>query len=242
MYETSLMVERYWGDGGDGSGKNRLGCLLMEVRDELSGETTTPTQATSSTITTTTTATTKVEEGETTEESGEGEAEQDTGSEEETGEKEQQGESAEVIEGLEPNKNHMNDPGLTEAGGKVAKRGRKGKRAAGGGGKTKKEVFRDADGTSKLEKTSDVAGYVTVIGDGTVFSEKALPPLAKSVVYLIPSASFSLLLFPPLSSYFPLFHLFFLFSFIFQKKQTSEATKVPPNREGLGGRRGGRGG
>lgn len=25
----------YWGDGGDGSGKNRLGILLMEVREEF---------------------------------------------------------------------------------------------------------------------------------------------------------------------------------------------------------------
>ena len=25
----------YWGDGGDGSGKNRLGHLLMQVREEL---------------------------------------------------------------------------------------------------------------------------------------------------------------------------------------------------------------
>lgn len=28
--------DSYWGDGGDGSGKNMLGCILMEVRDELS--------------------------------------------------------------------------------------------------------------------------------------------------------------------------------------------------------------
>lgn len=27
--------DSYWGDGGDGSGKNRLGLLLMKVRDEL---------------------------------------------------------------------------------------------------------------------------------------------------------------------------------------------------------------
>jgi N-glycosidase YbiA len=27
--------DRYWGDGGDGSGKNRLGILLMQVRAEL---------------------------------------------------------------------------------------------------------------------------------------------------------------------------------------------------------------
>jgi ribA/ribD-fused uncharacterized protein len=27
--------DSYWGDGGDGSGKNRLGHLLMSVRDEL---------------------------------------------------------------------------------------------------------------------------------------------------------------------------------------------------------------
>jgi ribA/ribD-fused uncharacterized protein len=36
----ALLVEHtandsYWGDGGDGSGKNRLGHLLMQVRDEL---------------------------------------------------------------------------------------------------------------------------------------------------------------------------------------------------------------
>jgi ribA/ribD-fused uncharacterized protein len=27
--------DRYWGDGGDGSGKNRLGHILMHVREEL---------------------------------------------------------------------------------------------------------------------------------------------------------------------------------------------------------------
>jgi ribA/ribD-fused uncharacterized protein len=27
--------DRYWGDGGDGTGKNMLGILLMELRDEL---------------------------------------------------------------------------------------------------------------------------------------------------------------------------------------------------------------
>ena len=27
--------DHYWGDGGDGSGKNRLGLLLMEVRQQL---------------------------------------------------------------------------------------------------------------------------------------------------------------------------------------------------------------
>ncbi|MBM7783738.1 NADAR family protein [Tenggerimyces flavus] len=36
----ALLVEhtkndRYWGDGGDGSGRNRLGLLLMEVREQL---------------------------------------------------------------------------------------------------------------------------------------------------------------------------------------------------------------
>jgi ribA/ribD-fused uncharacterized protein len=36
----ALLVEHtendsYWGDGGDGSGKNRLGHLLMRVRTEL---------------------------------------------------------------------------------------------------------------------------------------------------------------------------------------------------------------
>jgi len=27
--------DRYWADGGDGSGKNRLGVLLMRLRDEI---------------------------------------------------------------------------------------------------------------------------------------------------------------------------------------------------------------
>ncbi len=27
--------DRYWADGGDGSGKNMLGVLLMRLRDEL---------------------------------------------------------------------------------------------------------------------------------------------------------------------------------------------------------------
>jgi ribA/ribD-fused uncharacterized protein len=36
----ALLVEHtandsYWGDGGDGSGKNRLGQILMQVREEL---------------------------------------------------------------------------------------------------------------------------------------------------------------------------------------------------------------
>lgn len=39
----TLLVEhtardRYWGDGGDGSGQNRLGQILMEVRSELREE------------------------------------------------------------------------------------------------------------------------------------------------------------------------------------------------------------
>jgi ribA/ribD-fused uncharacterized protein len=38
---TAKLVEHtendsYWGDGGDGTGKNRLGILLMQLRDELS--------------------------------------------------------------------------------------------------------------------------------------------------------------------------------------------------------------
>lgn len=30
--------DSYWGDGGDGSGKNRLGFLWMEIRKELRDE------------------------------------------------------------------------------------------------------------------------------------------------------------------------------------------------------------
>ena len=40
----ALLVEhtekdRYWGDGGDGTGRNRLGQLLMELREQLRMET-----------------------------------------------------------------------------------------------------------------------------------------------------------------------------------------------------------
>lgn len=31
--------DSYWGDGGDGSGRNMLGRILMQVRNELSAET-----------------------------------------------------------------------------------------------------------------------------------------------------------------------------------------------------------
>jgi hypothetical protein len=31
--------DKYWGDGGDGRGKNRLGHLLMELREELKSHT-----------------------------------------------------------------------------------------------------------------------------------------------------------------------------------------------------------
>jgi ribA/ribD-fused uncharacterized protein len=34
--------DAYWGDGGDGSGKNVLGLILMEVRDELRSDTKLP--------------------------------------------------------------------------------------------------------------------------------------------------------------------------------------------------------
>ena len=42
MTDDSVLVEHtrhdsYWGDGGDGSGKNMLGKILMEIRGELGG-------------------------------------------------------------------------------------------------------------------------------------------------------------------------------------------------------------
>ncbi len=41
--EDKILVEHtendnYWGDGGDGKGKNKLGKLLMKIRRELSEE------------------------------------------------------------------------------------------------------------------------------------------------------------------------------------------------------------
>lgn len=30
--------DNYWGDGGDGTGKNKLGKMLMQIRDEILNE------------------------------------------------------------------------------------------------------------------------------------------------------------------------------------------------------------
>lgn len=35
FYRTADTYDRFWGDGGDGWGKNWLGRILMEVREEL---------------------------------------------------------------------------------------------------------------------------------------------------------------------------------------------------------------
>ena len=35
MIVEHIHNDDYWGDGGDGSGRNRLGILLMEIREEL---------------------------------------------------------------------------------------------------------------------------------------------------------------------------------------------------------------
>ncbi len=42
--ENSILIEHtpndnYWGDGGNGNGKNRLGYLLMQIREELRNST-----------------------------------------------------------------------------------------------------------------------------------------------------------------------------------------------------------
>jgi hypothetical protein len=191
---------RYWGDGGDGSGKNRLGFLLMQVRDELLGDyhsatTANTTNQNEEAVQEVAKETEETDEIEETEENEEEEAEAEATYEapkqdEEAGEaqEEEEGEGEEeVVEGVEPNKNHLYEVPWSASLG--VKKGAAGAKKAGGrprrGGKSKfkRGVFKDADGNSTLEKTTEVKGTVTVIGDGTIFSEKALPPQARFVVY-----------------------------------------------------------
>lgn len=88
------------------------------------------------------------------------------------------------MEGLEPNLNRTFE--VPETAEKKTLGGKKKMRRGGSAkSKSKRSVYRDADGSSKLEKTTEAKGNITVIGDGTIFSEKALPPAAKFVVYHI---------------------------------------------------------
>lgn len=43
--EEHTANDRYWADGGDGTGENRLGILLMELRSALAAETPAPTSS-----------------------------------------------------------------------------------------------------------------------------------------------------------------------------------------------------
>ena len=119
--------------------------------------------------------------------------------EEEEDEKEEvdEQEEEEKIEGVEPNVNRMYDPGMSAEAKQAGGGKKKAHRGGGSKSRTKRGVFRDADGHSTLEKTNEVRGTVTVIGEGTIFSEKALPPQAKFVVYPVSHPS---PLFPSLPS------------------------------------------
>lgn len=138
------------------------------------------------------------------------EEEKEADNEEKSSGDEESGENDEEEEGkegeLEPNKNHQYEPGATaeKKGSEMKKRGKRGGKSK---SKSKRGVFTDEDGSSKLEKTNEKKGSVTIIGEGTIFSEKALPPQAKFVVYL----SFLL-------QFFLIFISLFFFFFDYWKK------------------------
>jgi len=50
-------------------------------------------------------------------------------------------------------------------------------------GRVKRDVFLHEDGNSIFERNNEEKGTVTLVSEGTVISEKALPPLAKLVVH-----------------------------------------------------------
>lgn len=148
----------------------------MEVRDELLGETTTTNISNNNNNNNNNTNITNNNEKP-------NEVQQNTTVTNEKESKKEEGE-VEVIEGVEPNTNRYYKAGPTVEPKKSGKKMKKKGGSGGGKTKTKGSVYRDADGSSRIEKTNNVKGSVTVIGEGTVFSEKALPPVAKSVVYL----------------------------------------------------------
>jgi len=182
----------YWGDGGNGSGKNKLGLTLMSVREELrqnskSNVNNTPTEEQIKAA--------MKEDGEDGEDGEEEEEELAESKDENVKASEDQEEDEEEEENEENDEeggyqmNPMNQRGpitINEAPIKIGGRGLipvSKKRAK---ARRQRNVFLDVDGNARMEKNNDEKGTVNLVGTGdnkVKFSEKALPASAKVVLY-----------------------------------------------------------
>jgi len=165
-------VDNYWGCGKHGNGQNKLGIILMSVREELrakengSGNQQVETEN-------------KNQEEEEEEEEEEKEEENDVkgeGKEVEDDEEEGSESSNEEEQGanqdseIQEERHHYPVKRLAQSRQKARRR---------------RGMFVDADGSATLEKNTEEQGTVNVVGTSNrvVFSEKALPASAKVVLY-----------------------------------------------------------
>eukprot|EP01114_Cavostelium_apophysatum_P007227 TRINITY_DN1913_c0_g1_i1.p1 TRINITY_DN1913_c0_g1~~TRINITY_DN1913_c0_g1_i1.p1 ORF type:complete len:396 (+),score=117.16 TRINITY_DN1913_c0_g1_i1:110-1297(+) len=153
--------DSYWADGGDGSGKNRLGELLMEVRSELAKS---PSPSADGTQTS---KSEDVSEEESEEESGSGDSE-----ESQEGEAEGQQSASSSTRVRRPRKSKHDQ---------MIKKLTNGRRKA----KAKRGAFIDEQGNATMEKNNEQKGSVNLVGKNSevTFSEKALPAHAKIVLH-----------------------------------------------------------
>jgi len=165
--------DSYWGDGGDGTGKNMLGKTLMLVRDKLRKELEVENKdldgEVSKEIPSEVMEEMKEEDADDMEEEIEGEGENSgTGSEESGESNEEEGEGETAKHRRPSNKKHDSTEKKLSHGRVKARR--------------KRGVFVEGDGSSTFEKSSETKGTVTSDGKNQVsFNEKALPPMAKFV-------------------------------------------------------------
>jgi len=159
--------DSYWGDGGDGTGRNQLGITLMKVREDINrnGK-----------------GNNKVDSAEVCSDKSSVISENISDGISETNgtvDSEETDQSDDID--IEPNNNRDIEVDVnTVLLSKPKKAPEKQKRAR---YSKKRQVLQDADGSATFEKTNDNHGKVTIVGEGTVVSEKVLPPQAKFVVH-----------------------------------------------------------
>ncbi len=183
--------DHYWGDGGDDTGKNQLGCTLMQVRADLQKEPSETTEASDKTeVPETKSATAETQSTQEPEKPKDSEKKPTITTTEEQDEEDE----GEEEDDLEPNPNHLPEQEAEHASRAKTKSQKKKDAAQEEALHWKKQRARnlrshwtDNDGNAFVEKSVDNKGQIALIGKtldaSTNFSEKALPSSARTVVY-----------------------------------------------------------
>uniref|UniRef100_A0A6B2L6D7 NADAR domain-containing protein n=1 Tax=Arcella intermedia TaxID=1963864 RepID=A0A6B2L6D7_9EUKA len=164
---SDILCERskkdsYWGDGGNGTGLNRLGELLMKVRSELKAHPAKEHDPTSETNVL-----------------------HDLPAHPEQHEHDEQFPSdfSESDDGLDPNTNQpLEHEDLTTDNGTV-ETATKSKRKGNAKGRMRKNIWKDQTGGSLFEKDNLVRGQANLVGPGIAVPMNVLPSEAKFVIH-----------------------------------------------------------